>query len=445
MSAWTPVTEDTLKTPPTGWTPVNETKSIEKPGLLSRAWKWAAETPVLDNVLPKGITTKDLVRGVAFEKLFGEPYIPGANDFDTKAELHLGDTPTKAAVKTFLAGSIKDTADLGTSTTTPVGLATMALGPLSKVPGAIGTAAKVAIPAVSAGFAAKGVSDIATAGTENTPEAWQQRLIGGAQVVGGAAGLGESAKFSSARAARAEAARMAVSPLARKPPTATMEDINFGRGGGAGIANEGLVAGSRPSLVNKINTRLGELSDALDSQLQNHPNANAQIDVEPIIDKNIDAGIKAAKKLGDAGKETRLENLRTALKTEYGPLQGNPFEMNSLKRDIGEAGSDLGAFKHTDPNEASAAKVMGAIYSDIKAAVNAQVPEAAPLNQRMADLISDRMGVKRNIALNANKSPFSVIGPGHMAAKALEATVGSTPVRTGAARIMNLGNLKGLP
>src|SRR5579863_4005332 len=172
--------------------PANAPATPEQPGILSRAWKWATQTPVLDSVLPKGISTKDIMRGVAFEQLFNEPYIPGVNDFDTKAEQHLGDTPTKAAVKAFIAGSAKDTADLGTSMTTPVGLGTMALGPVSKVPGAIGTAAKVALPLVSAGFAGKGVSDIAAAGTENTPEAWQQRLTGGAELAGGAAGVGES-------------------------------------------------------------------------------------------------------------------------------------------------------------------------------------------------------------------------------------------------------------
>lgn len=260
-----------------------------------------------------------------------------------------------------------------------------------------------------------------------------------------AAGYGASKAAPALDAARQAVAKATVAPLARKPPTATMEDIQFGRGGGAGIVNEGLVAGSRPQLVRQINERIGDLSDAADQQLQNHPNANAQIDVEPIIDKHIDAGIKAAKKVGDQGRQTRLENLRTALKTEYGPLQGTPFEINNLKRDIGEAGSDLGAFKATDPEEASAAKAMGGIYSDIKDAVNAQVPEVAPLNQRMADLISDRMGVKRNIALNANKSPFSVIGVGHAAAKALEATAGSTPVRTGVARVLNAGNVLDVP
>lgn len=189
-------------------------QSGQQPGLLSRAWKWATQTPILDNVLPKGITTQDIVRGAAFEKLFGEPYIPGTNDFDTKADQHLGDSPTKAAVKTFLAGTAQSTADMGASMTTPVGIATAALGPASKVPGAIGTVAKVALPVVSAGFAGKGVYDIGSAGTENTPEAWQQRLTGGAELAGGAAGVGESIKS----AVSAPLAKTMNAPRGSAPP-----------------------------------------------------------------------------------------------------------------------------------------------------------------------------------------------------------------------------------
>jgi hypothetical protein len=162
----------------------------DQPGLLTRAWHWATATPILDNVLPKDISTKDIVRAAAFEKLTGKTYIPGIQDFDTVTQEHFGETPTKDAIKTFIAGSAKDTADLGTSMTTPVGIATSALGPASKLPGAAGTAAKALLAGSSALFAGKGVSDIAEAGLENTPEAWQQRLTGGAELVGGAAGVG---------------------------------------------------------------------------------------------------------------------------------------------------------------------------------------------------------------------------------------------------------------
>src|SRR5882672_5463666 len=62
----------------------------EEKSFLGKAWDWAT-TPAADSRLPKGMKTADILKGMAFEKMFGEPYIPGSNDFDSKAEYHLGD------------------------------------------------------------------------------------------------------------------------------------------------------------------------------------------------------------------------------------------------------------------------------------------------------------------------------------------------------------------
>jgi hypothetical protein len=158
-------------------------------GTLSKIWDWVNQ-PILDNVLPKGVKTADIVRAGAFQKLFGEPYIPGVNDFDTKAQEHFGDSPTKDAIKTFIAGSAKDTADMAAGFTSPLSIGTAAAGAATKLPGAVGTVAKAVTAATGAGFAGKGVADIAEAGAENTPQAWQKRLQGGAQIAGGAAAVG---------------------------------------------------------------------------------------------------------------------------------------------------------------------------------------------------------------------------------------------------------------
>jgi uncharacterized protein (UPF0335 family) len=123
--------------------------------------------------------------------MYNEAYIPGTNDFDTKAAIHLSDTPTKAAIKAFINGVAKDTSSTVAGLTSPVGIATIAAGGAGEIPGAIGTVAKVVSPLAGTAFAAKGAHDIYTAGTENTSEAWQQRLQGGAMLAGGAATLAE--------------------------------------------------------------------------------------------------------------------------------------------------------------------------------------------------------------------------------------------------------------
>src|SRR5579863_240346 len=166
---------------------IQQTAPADTRGLLHKAWD-AINTPSADFVLPKGVKTADLLKGAAFEKIFGETYIPGVNDWDTKAQQNFGKSPAKDAVKAFVSGAVKDSSDMAAGFTSPLGLATIGAGALSKTGGAAGTIAKTVGTIAGVGFAGKGAADIAKAGTAETPEAWQQRLEGGAMVAGGAAG-----------------------------------------------------------------------------------------------------------------------------------------------------------------------------------------------------------------------------------------------------------------
>src|SRR5271166_2927519 len=68
---------------------------MAKHGLVHRAWDWL-NSPIGDNVLPEGMKTADVIKALAFEKMYGQAYIPGINDFDTKSEEHF--TPEKATM-----------------------------------------------------------------------------------------------------------------------------------------------------------------------------------------------------------------------------------------------------------------------------------------------------------------------------------------------------------
>ena len=196
--------------------------SVAQHGLLRRAWDFI-NSPIADlsvaghRILPEGVKTADLVKAAAFEKMYGEAYIPGYNDFDTKAEEHFGPAPAKMttkresngiehpyvappeshafknAVRTFIAGSAKDASDMAASFTSPVGIATTlaGVGPEAKAGSALAKVAPVAKVLTGTAFGAKGVHDIYTAGTDNSPEAWQQRLQGAAELTGGATLAGE--------------------------------------------------------------------------------------------------------------------------------------------------------------------------------------------------------------------------------------------------------------
>jgi|HubBroStandDraft_5_1064220.scaffolds.fasta_scaffold01051_12 hypothetical protein len=168
-------------------------------------------------VLPEGVKTADLIKAATFEAFYHEAYIPGFNDFDTKAEAHFGSTPAKVttkdghpyvappethafknAVKTFIAGSAKDASDMAAGFTSPLSLGTLALGPASKTAGAVGKIAKVASPLVGTAFGLQGLYNAGegaykTATEGATPENVQETLGGLGQAALGAHADAETA------------------------------------------------------------------------------------------------------------------------------------------------------------------------------------------------------------------------------------------------------------
>ena len=185
-----------------------------KHGLLHRAWDWV-NSPIGDNVLPDGMKTSDIIRAAAFEKMYGQAYIPGINDFDTKAAEHF--TPEKPkmgvkkesngvthpfvaspethairqGIKTFIAGAAKDTSDMAASFTSPLALGTLSLGELGKVPGAVGKIAKTVSPLVGTAFGLQGAGQAAIGGYHMaqqgaTPENVQETIGGLGQAALGA-------------------------------------------------------------------------------------------------------------------------------------------------------------------------------------------------------------------------------------------------------------------
>jgi hypothetical protein len=199
--------------------------AVANHGILKRAWDWV-NMPVFDNILPSDIKTSDIIKAATFEKFYHEAYIPGINDFDTKAKDHfeppaqakLGtkkesngtthpyvETPashaTKNAIKTFIAGVGKDTSDMAAGFTSPLSLGTMLLGPASKTAGAVGKIARVTSPLVGTAFGLQGLWNAAEGGyktaTEGaTPENVQETLGGlGQAALGGHADAETAGRF----------------------------------------------------------------------------------------------------------------------------------------------------------------------------------------------------------------------------------------------------------
>lgn len=255
----------------------------------------------------------------------------------------------------------------------------------------------------------------------------------------GAAGKAVDLAKQSTSTARQALAQKIVQPLVKSTPSQMLSDAKFGRNPAQALVDEGIIGKDKPSVLSQVQARTADLHDALNGQLANHPNAGVQIDAEPIIDGAINDAVKAAQKQGNKATASRLEDLRDALKTQYGNIKGTPLEINNLKSDVGNVGSDLGAFKHSDPAEASAASAMGDVYTGLKKAVNAQIPQAAPINERIANLLSAKTALNRNIALDSGKGVLDAVKniditkPLKSATDIAGSVIGTTPARTAAA------------
>lgn len=236
-------------------------------------------------------------------------------------------------------------------------------------------------------------------------------------------------------------AEKAVGPLVYENVGETAADRRMGVKPESGIVNEGHV-GTKAGILEDAAKRTADLKQAANNILQNHPNAGEWIDANPLIDQAIDNAIKQTEKV--AGSTERLENLRTALKTKYGRVEGHPLEMNNLKTEIQEAASGLGAYKNTQPVEASAAAAMKDAARLIKEKVNSLIPEAADLNERMSNSMDAQAGLQKKIDAERGRSLFGGFHEG-MTGTLLNRTLGSAPVRTGLARGLMAGLTEDVP
>lgn len=203
-------------------------------------------------------------------------------------------------------------------------------------------------------------------------------------------------------AVRDAAAQQMAGPVVRKTPTATMNDLKFGRNPAEAITKEpGLEGVTVSGLRDGVAQRMNEIGQVMDQTLQSAPGRNQIIDTEPIISQAAaDAKNTPLAKL-NPGLSDRIDSLSDALKTQFGSLQKNPLEATQFKRDVGEAAKWTG-----QPFDNEANQFLVQVYRGVKDEVNAAVPEVQPLNERYADLLSAKAALDRRIAYNVNR-PWS--------------------------------------
>jgi hypothetical protein len=162
-----------------------QVQTEDKPGFLKGLW----------DKVNTGLVSKDTfvraMTGMTSEQL------------DKELAPYADETPTHAAFREFTRGVYQDLGGTASSFTSPLSIATLSAGTVGKVPGAIGTIARVGTGLASVGFTAQGVKDMIDSGMslndiqkamhlEGDPEKFQKFLQGAGIAVLGATGVYES-------------------------------------------------------------------------------------------------------------------------------------------------------------------------------------------------------------------------------------------------------------
>jgi hypothetical protein len=220
----------------------------------------------------------------------------------------------------------------------------------------------------------------------------------------------------------------------------TDASFQFGRDPGAAALDEGAWGWTRKGVLDDVSDAIEKRTQQLNSAV-NSPAANAKaIDLRPVIKNVFDPRIDFLTKHGEVEQAQALTGMRdNYLDPKIWPniSRMSPAEATALKRDIGDLTRWSG-----DPLEASKMDARRALYGKTKDQVNAAVPEAAPLNERISSLLTAQKALKSAVNRDQVASPMNLVdaattvagGPGAAIARKVVTAPGTASV---AANLLN--------
>jgi hypothetical protein len=190
-------------------------------------------------------------------------------------------------------------------------------------------------------------------------------------------------------------------------------DLAYEGNPGRGVAQEGIVAGSRKALLEKINEKLSIRGPQIEEVLNLPQNAGLRLDLAKAINSPLDEAISTGRqgvtpdatlsRLTQTQRELTME--RDAGTGEYTGQPKNlsrmsPLEANRMKRGI----QDRANYDNPEYDEAVNNTLRQAARG-AKEQVNTAVPEVAPFNQRVADLSGARDALSLRVSRRLSNPP----------------------------------------
>lgn len=184
-------------------------------------------------------------------------------------------------------------------------------------------------------------------------------------------------------------------------------NFTFGKNPGRGIVEEGIVAGTKPGALGQLYSGLKKNAAERDAVLSTPQNAAKVADYRPVVSDTVDNLYKSNFDAASNGKLNALNTLKNELtnkrkvnlftgevSTSNAPKNMNfsPLEATKYKTQLGNNTAFTG-----EPFSADVTNARRSVYGAIDKKIDSLVPEVAPQNAHIADLIGAGDALQKTI------------------------------------------------
>jgi hypothetical protein len=255
--------------------------------------------------------------------------------------------------------------------------------------------------------------------------------VGGGVVAGGLLGaVGLAKGYEALAPARNKLAGELINSII-KP---RHKEYMFGKNPGQAVAQEGIWGTNLESIGSKVNSRLNELNTYAKQLRSLENNKSKTVDFSGVLEpfsETLDRLRKAPETHG-----AKINNAMGMVKDIVSNLpEGNlkevPVETAYAIKKVAE---DMQKWGVEDKADDLINKSLKQVYHNIDASIDTAIPELKPVNSRMSNLISAKTAIRNRLETLSKQDPTDL---GHLISLPLKATVGSTGVKSGLAKILS--------
>lgn len=178
---------------------------------------------------------------------------------------------------------------------------------------------------------------------------------------------------------------------------------------GAGVVDEGLVAGTAGGMFEKVDRARHEVGVKIGDVLAKSPKAtNHPINIAPFIDNLIDDAVRSLETAGKGDAAAAVSKIREGMYAEFARRGSNPSKTNAKELwEISQQIKDAISYGSDPAIDAGAEAIRKSIRTGISKVIGDVIPAIKPLNQRYANLAEAQAAIKAKMDASHGIASFA--------------------------------------